>query len=90
MSKTSPNRAKSIWLLAWEPEARILPMSTESEPTKPPKPGSVGFEGGTSSQSSEIEMGPDLADLGTHTLCAEPDGRPHFADGRAIRDRCVD
>jgi hypothetical protein len=40
-----------------------LADSDENEPTKPSKPGSVGFEGATSTKSPEIEVEPDGAEL---------------------------
>jgi hypothetical protein len=38
-----------------EPNARIFADSAENEPTKPSKPGSVGFEGATFAEPTEIE-----------------------------------
>jgi hypothetical protein len=40
----------------WAPKARILEDSAESEPTKPSKPGSVGFDGSIPGESSKIEV----------------------------------
>jgi hypothetical protein len=51
-ASTTPSRSR--WF-DWKPKARILPDSAESEPTKPPKPGCVGFEGAASVDSPEIE-----------------------------------
>lgn len=47
--------------MAWEPKARILADTAESEPTKPSIPGFVGFEGATPAESPEMEAGPDPA-----------------------------
>jgi hypothetical protein len=63
MSTTAANPAKRSRWLDWTPKARILADSAESEPTKPSKRGSVGFEGATSAESPEIETGPDPAEL---------------------------
>jgi hypothetical protein len=51
---------RSRWL-NWKPKARVLADATESELTKPSKPSSVGFEGATSAESSEIEAAPDVS-----------------------------
>src|SRR5712691_4220661 len=53
---------RSRWM-DWKPKARILAGSAAGNPTKPSKPGSVGFEGGTPPESPEIEKGPDPAEL---------------------------
>jgi hypothetical protein len=47
----------------WKPPAPMPGDSPESEPTKPSKPGSVGFEGATSGESSNIGLEPEPADL---------------------------
>jgi hypothetical protein len=46
----------------WRPKAPILANSAESVPTKPSKPRSVGFEGGTSGESPEIRVGPSTTE----------------------------
>lgn len=51
---------RSRWL-DWKLKARALANSTENEPTKPSKPSSVGFEGETPAESSEIETAPDVS-----------------------------
>ena len=60
--RTLHPETRSRWM-DWKPKAQISADRAESEPTKPPKPGSVGFEGGTSAGSSEIEAGQDPAEL---------------------------
>lgn len=57
---SSPTR--SGWMDR-KPKARILADAAESEPTKPPKPGCVGFDGATSAESPEIEAWLDQAEL---------------------------
>jgi hypothetical protein len=52
---TAPNRAKRNRWLGWEAKARILENSAEGEPTKPSKPGSVGFVGATLGNSRKTE-----------------------------------
>jgi hypothetical protein len=47
----------------WKPKARISAETSEGEPIKPSKPGFVGFEGVTSVECSEIEVGPDPGEL---------------------------
>ncbi len=54
--------ARSRWL-DWKPKAQILADTAESEPTKPSKLGSVGFDGATSAESPEIEVQSDPAEL---------------------------
>lgn len=48
--------------LNWQPTKPILADTTESEPTKPSIPGSVGFEGAKPEESPKIEAHPaDIA-----------------------------
>jgi len=42
---------------------QILAEPTRDEPTKPSKPGSVGFDGATSSESLKIQAEPGIIDL---------------------------
>ena len=63
MSTPTPNPATPSRWMDWKPKARTLAGTAESEPTKPSKLGSVGFEGATSAESPEIEAGPDPAEL---------------------------
>jgi hypothetical protein len=58
MTTRSPNGARLNRWLKWEPNARISSVLLESEPTKPSKPGSVGFEGATSAESPKVEAAP--------------------------------
>jgi hypothetical protein len=58
---------------------RILADSLESEPTKPSKPGSVGFDGATPVDSREIEAVPGPAEL------ARASGVLHRAGLRLMR-----
>ena len=55
MSTLPPKPASRNRWMDWKPRARILADSTESEPTKLPKPGFVAFEGVTSTKCPEIE-----------------------------------
>jgi hypothetical protein len=47
----------------WKLKTQILADPAESEPTKPSKPGSIGFDGSTSAESPEIKAGPNPAEL---------------------------
>ena len=55
MTTTAPNPAKRSRWMDWKP-ARILADMVESEPTKPSKPGSVGFAGAIPAESQEIRV----------------------------------
>ena len=59
----STHPAKRSRWMDWTPRARVLADTVESGPTKPSKPGFVGFEGVTSAEPPEIEAGPDPAEM---------------------------
>ncbi len=61
MSTTVPKPATRSRWMDWKPKVRIL--AGENEPTKPSKPGFVGFDGATPAESPEIEAGQDPAEL---------------------------
>jgi hypothetical protein len=53
IARIPQSAGRNRWM-DWKPKARILAESAGSEPTKPSKPGSVGFEGSVSGDSPEI------------------------------------
>ena len=55
--------SRSRWM-DWTPNTRILPESSDTEPTKTPETDSVVSVGATSGETHEIEAGPDPAELG--------------------------
>jgi sugar phosphate isomerase/epimerase len=55
MSGMKPQTAARSRWMDWQPKGGILTEGTESEPTIPSEPGSVGFEGVTFADSREIE-----------------------------------
>ena len=61
MSTTLENPAKTSRWMDWQPKVRVLADSVEGEPTKPSKPGSVGFEGAMPGDSPNIEVLPQRA-----------------------------
>jgi hypothetical protein len=48
-------KTRILWTLDWQAKGGILAEGTESEPTKPSEPGSVGFEGASTADSPEID-----------------------------------
>ena len=70
MSNPTPNQAKRSRWMDWQPKARITADSVGSEPTKPSKPGSVGFEGAISGETPIIREGAEPSELA-------PCGSPH-------------
>lgn len=53
---TSVSATRSRWL-DWQPKPQNFTESPKDEPTKPSKPGFVGFEGSPSVNSQKIEAG---------------------------------
>ncbi|HKD09866.1 MAG TPA: hypothetical protein VKB79_28430 [Bryobacteraceae bacterium] len=62
MGMTAHPATRSRWM-DWKPNPLISADTVASEPTKPSKPGSVGFEGAVSAKSPKIQAGPDPAEL---------------------------
>jgi hypothetical protein len=63
MSARPPDSGKRGRWMDWKPPTAILRDSLETEPTKPSKPGSVGFEGAISGESSNIGPEPEPTDV---------------------------
>jgi hypothetical protein len=57
---------ESSWWMDSGPRTLITADSPENEPTKPSKPGSVGFEGVVTRESSKIEWSEGAAELARH------------------------
>jgi hypothetical protein len=58
MINTTSSPLNRKWM-GWQPGARISRICPDNEPTKPSKPGSVGFEGALQEKSQEICDRPD-------------------------------
>ena len=55
MNTSSPNQATRSKWLNWEPTLAISAESAESGPTKPPEPGSVGFDRSAVTESRKVD-----------------------------------
>lgn len=85
MSTPTLGSARSRWL-DWKPKARILENSAENEPTKPSKPGSVGFVGATLTNPPKIEAEQDpAADRGGGDRGAGDRGGGHLGGAESGR-----
>ena len=63
MSETASNQARRSRWMDWKPNTGKAVDSAASEPTKPSKPSSVGFEGATPVESPVIRTKPDPEDF---------------------------
>ena len=57
-SSTMPRSSRNRWM-AWQPRAPLSTDHARSEPTKPSKPDSVGFDGAASRECPKIEQPPN-------------------------------